>query len=425
MAPKDKPKTPSELAAEKRSKKKAIEDIAPSESSEINEEKKSKEDREKTSPYAFQNEPSRFAPADIDRLLVHCHEHDASDITLQTNEPIFAEIKGRLHRVTQRTLSNTEVGDLLNAIYGPNGTTQILTGQDVDTHYELKPQRGSRFRYRVNGTGCQTQGHDGIQITLRTIPLEPPDLSWHQLPPEIIDALDPEDGVVYVTGSTGSGKSTLLASIIKSIIREKECHRKVLTYEAPIEFVYDRVEKHSAIVSQSEIPRHIASFADGVRNALRRKPRLILVGEARDTETMASVIEAALTGHPVYTTLHSNGVAESIRRLVGTFPSEERDGRTIDIIETMRLIIWQKLVPTIDGGRVALREYLIFDERVRDELLSTPLDQVTEKSRELLKKYGQPMSVDAKAKFKEGLIDKRLYNILLRSSQHADKDAKK
>lgn len=409
------PKTPSQIAAEKKQKK-----TAEKQAEEIQE----TQEHDHLS-YAFPNEPSRFSPADIDRLLVHCHEQEASDITLQTNEPVFAEISGRLHKITQRQLSNTEVGDLLNAIYGPNGTTQILTGQDVDTHYELKPERGSRFRYRVNGTGCQTDGHDGIQITLRTIPLEPPDLSWHDLPQSIIDALDPEDGVIYVTGATGSGKSTLLASIIKSIIRQKECHRKVLTYEAPIEFVYDQIEKPSAVVSQSEIPRHIPSFADGVRNALRRKPRLILVGEARDTETMASVIEAALTGHPVYTTLHSNGVAESIRRLVGTFPAEERDGRTIDIIETLRLIIWQKLVPTIDGGRVALREYLIFDEEVRDQLLNTPIDQVTAKSRELLKKHGQPMSVDAKEKYKQGLIDKRLYNILLRSNKHADKDSKK
>ena len=419
MTKKATPKTPSQEAAERKKsgvESKTLEDIPQDDSANKS---------ENISKIALENEPTRFAPADIDRLLIHCHDHDASDITLQTNEPVYAEIHGRLHRMTKRSLSNTEVGDLLNAIYGPNGTTQILTGQDVDTHYELKPERGSRFRYRVNGTGCHTQGHDGIQITLRTIPLEPPDLSWHDLPENIKAALAPEDGVIYVTGATGSGKSTLLASIIKDIIQEKECHRKVLTYEAPIEFVYDKVDKYTAVVSQSEIPKHLPSFAEGVRNALRRKPRLILVGEARDTETMASVIEAALTGHPVYTTLHSNGVAESIRRLVGTFPAEERDGRTIDIIETIRLIIWQKLVPTVDGGRVALREYLIFDEKVRDQLLDTPLDQVTAKTRELLKKHGQPMSVDAKAKHKEGLIDKRMLNLLLRSSQTADRDAKK
>ena len=371
------------------------------------------------------DEPKRFSGQDMEKLLVFCHNLGASDITLQTNEPVYAEVNGRLCRATKRNLSNTEVGECLNAIYGPNGTTQIMTGNDVDTHYELKPLRGERYRYRVNGTGCQTEGHDGIQLTLRTIPTEPPDLSWHGLPDSVIDALSPEDGVVYVTGATGSGKSTLLASIIKHIVLDPECHRKVLTYESPIEFVYDMLDMDTAIISQSEIPRHLPSFAHGVRNALRRKPRLILVGEARDAETMGAVIEAALTGHPVYTTLHSNGVAESVRRLVGTFPAEERNGRTLDILETMRLIIWQRLVPTVDGGRVALREYLIFDEEIRDTLLDTPPDEVTAMTRRLLKKKGHPMILDAKVKYKEGIISKRTFELLQRDARNTDRDVVK
>lgn len=371
----------------------------------------------------FPNEPVRLGPRHLDEILGYCTELGASDITLQTAEPIFAEIHGRLYRITRRKLSNTEISDILNAIYGPNGTTQVLSGVDVDTHYEFKPNRMSRYRYRVNGTGCQVEGHPGIQITLRTIPTYPPSLASMHLPEEVVNAIAPHDGVVYVTGATGSGKSTLLASIIKNIAEDPESHRKILTYEAPIEFVFDDVEKPTALVSQSEIPRHLPSFAAGVRNALRRKPRLILVGEARDAETMSAVLEAALTGHPVYTTLHSNGVAETIRRLVGTFPSEERHGRTIDIIETMRLIIWQRLVPTVDGKRVALREYLVFNEEVRDELLAVDPDAITAKTRQLLLEKGQPMIVEAKKKFEEGIISEREYNLIAKGTHSADKDA--
>lgn len=358
------------------------------------------------------NEPLRLTPKELERLLVYCTELNASDITLQTNEPVIAEIYGRLCKITKRKLSNNEVSDVINAIYGANGTTQILSGQDVDTHYELRPERGSRFRYRVNATGIQVEGHAGIQITLRSIPTYPPALSSMNLPEAVLEAIAPEDGVVYVTGATGSGKSTLLAAIIKELAEEPESHRKILTYEAPIEFIYDALEKPTAVVSQSEIPRHLPSFAAGVRNALRRKPRLILVGEARDTETIAAVIEAALTGHPVYTTLHANGVAETVRRLVGTFPAEEREGRAIDIIETLRLIIWQKLVPTVDGKRVALREYLVFNEMVRDQLLAVSSDKVTAKTREMLQKYGRSMLFDVEEKYKEGIISKRHYEIL-------------
>lgn len=375
-------------------------------------------------PGMMPNEPQRFTPTDLDPLLEFCTRVDTSDITIQTNEKIITEVYGKLWKVTRRKLTNSEVGNLLNAIYGANGTTQLLSGKDLDTNYEFRPNRIDRFRYRVNATACLIDGHTGIQITLRTIPTDPPELSTMRLPQRILDTYAPQQGVVYVTGATGSGKSTLLASMIRELASEPDSHRKILTYESPIEFVYDSVVKTSAVVSQSEIPMHIPSFAAGVRNALRRKPRLILVGESRDSETINAVLEAALTGHPVYTTLHSNGVAETIRRLVGSFPKEERNGKTIDIIETMRLVIWQKLVPTVDGKRVALREYLAFDDDVRDKLLDCDPTNVTARTRELLKAHGQSMVEDAIAKHKEGRISDRTLAILKAGSERADEDAK-
>lgn len=361
----------------------------------------------------YPNEPSRFEGKHIDGLLLYCHRLGASDITIQTGSPVIVEVYGRILKITRRELASAEVGDLLNAIYGPNGTTQIMRGEDLDTHYEIRPNRTERFRYRVNGTGCHVDGHEGIQITVRTIPAEPPSLAQLNLPSAIVDAIAPAEGVVYVTGATGSGKSTLLAAIIKEIAEKKESHRKIVTFEAPIEYVYDSLDTPTAIIAQSEIPRHLPSFAAGVRNALRRKPHLILVGEARDTETINAVLEAALTGHPVYTTLHSNGVAETIRRLVGSFSKEEKTGRTIDIIETMRLIIWQRLVPSTDGKRVALREFLVFNEKIRDILLDSDPDKLTAVIRDLLEREGQPMRIDVENKFRDGLIAERTYKILL------------
>lgn len=368
--------------------------------------------------YIYPNEPQRFNAADLDQLLEFCSRLNTSDITLQSSEPVIAEIYGKLHKISRHKLSTAEVGDLLNAMYGQNGTTQILSGKDVDTHYEIRPTRTERFRYRVNATGCQVEGHHGIQITLRTIPTDPPKLADLNLQKQIVDAIAPREGVVYVTGATGSGKTTLLASIIREIAEDPNCNRKILTYEAPIEFVYDNIKKPTAVISQSEIPRHLPSFAAGVRNALRRKPRLILVGEARDQETISAVIEAALTGHPVYTTLHTTGVPETIRRLVGTFSIEERQGRMIDIIETLRLIIWQKLVPTVDGRQVALREYLVFDEKTRDKMLEADPNQITAVTRRLLNERGQTMLADAEAKFKAGIIPEREYKVIAAGSKY-------
>lgn len=371
----------------------------------------------------FPQEPVRLTIDAANDILMHCVKMGASDITFQTGEAIFAEIYGRLKKVTRRRLSNTEVAEVLNAMYGPNATTIIMSGKDIDTHYEIRPNRSDRYRFRINGTGCQVEGHDGIQITARTIPTDPPTLDSMQLPQAILDALMPEQGVVYVTGATGSGKSTLLAAIIRSIAEAADSNRKILTYEAPIEFVFDNVEKTTSVVSQSEIPRHLPSFAAGVRNALRRKPRLILVGEARDPETISAVMEAAMTGHPVYTTLHSNSVAETIRRLVITFPPEERQGRTIDIIETVRLVISQRLAPTVDGKRVALREYLVFNEEIRDILLETDILNITNMTRKLVREHGKTIVADAEEKFSAGIISERQYRIIAEQAKREEKDS--
>ena len=320
----------------------------------------------------FPNEPSRFTMTDMDRLLLFCVHNNASDVTIQTGSRVIADVYGRLNSVTLRSLANAEVSEILNGIYGANATTQILSGKDVDTHYEIKPGRGERYRFRVNGTGCYVQGHEGIQITLRTIPLDPPRLVDMNLPQALLDALVPYQGIVVVAGATGSGKSTLLASIMREILETRD--GKVLSYEAPIEFVYDSIHSPSALISQHEIPQHLPDFPSAVRNALRRKPTYILVGEARDGETISAVIDAALTGHTVYTTVHSNGVADTVRRMVSTFPVHERHGRALDLISLLRVVVWQTLVPSTDGKRVALREWLIFTEEIRMALMKCNFD---------------------------------------------------
>lgn len=354
------------------------------------------------------NEPNYFVAQHFDRMLLFCCEHKASDITLQTGEVVFAEIHGRQIPVTQRHLTMQELSDIIKHIYGPNATAMIFSGNDIDTHYRVLSSK-VEYRFRVNITACYFEGYEGMQITLRVISSEPPLLKDLNLPDAILDYLRVPQGVVVVSGATGSGKSTLLASIIAELCSEPDANLKVLTYEAPIEYVYDKVKKVSSIVSQMEIPRNLPSFAAGVRNALRRKPGLILVGEARDQETIEAVIDAALTGHPVYTTVHSNGVADTMRRMVTIFPMEERDARLFDLLETVKIVIWQALLPNPQGKRTAVREYLVFNHEVRDVLLNTSLDHLIGKIRELVEAYGQPIFRDVKQKYEQGLITEEAY----------------
>ena len=155
-------------------------------------------------------------------------------------------------------------------------------------------------------------------------------------------------------------------------------------------------------------------FAAGVRNALRRKPNIILVGEARDRETVSAAIEAGQTGHAVYSTVHTTGVAATIRRMVSTFEPEERSERAFALMETMRLIVTQALVPKVGGGRCGIREYMRFDDDTREFLLDMPPEKWTNEIQRLLPKQGQTMARSAEIAFEKGMIDRRWYLALSR-----------
>ncbi len=195
---------------------------------------------------------------------------------------------------------------------------------------------------------------------------------------------------------------------------------KMLTYEAPIEFTYDTIQAKRSLVAQSEIPRHLPSFAAGVRNALRRKPEIILVGEARDRETISAAIEAGQTGHTVYATVHTTGVAATIRRMVSTFEPSERTERAFALMETIRMVVTQTLVPKIGGGRVALREYMPFTEEIRERLLSLTFDQWPLELMQMVPKYGKTMEKAAKDAYDAGLIEKRHYLIYQQGTKQED-----
>jgi defect-in-organelle-trafficking protein DotB len=368
----------------------------------------------------FPDEGPRIVDTEVERLMVWCADVKASDITIQTNQPIWIEVFGRLHKATRRFLTAAEVADILNRIYGANGAAQIASGKDIDISYELRPDRKTRYRYRINATGILSDGSDGIQITARTMPEDPPLIENLGVEKEIVDNVAPRQGLVLVTGPTGSGKTTLLASIIRHLAEQPEGHRKILTYEAPIEFVYDNIKAPTTVISQTEIPRHLPSFAAGVRNALRRKPMVILVGESRDPETMSASAEASLTGHLVYSTVHANGVAETVRRMVSIFPGEERQARAIDLMESLRLVVTQTLLRTMDGKRVACREFLVFDEEVRDYMLSKPVEDWPNESRKMIRERGQPMTVAAQKAFDAGKIDERTLRVVVARAKAQD-----
>ena len=213
-------------------------------------------------------------------------------------------------------------------LQGDNAIGRLNSGEPIDDELEIKLDiEGElrRFRFRLNFTGTKVEGKDAIQATIRSIPVTPPPLEKIGLSRDhfIYKNFFPMQGLVVVTGPTGSGKSTLMASCVAELLREEFANRVINTYEAPIEFVYDEIDSPSCLVTQSSVPQNCSTFKKAIENSLRRKPEIIIVGEMRDAETIAAAIEAAQTGHLVIGTSHTNGVPETIRRLINTFGADE------------------------------------------------------------------------------------------------------
>jgi defect in organelle trafficking protein DotB len=365
-------------------------------------------------------EPDRFYEHHIDPFLLWCVKQGASDVTFQTNRAVYSEIYGQLYPSTYRAIDAADMSAIITKLYGTEALAILAGGADIDLSYEVMVDRFTRTRFRVNMTAILADGRDGIQITMRSLPAVPPTMQQLNIEPEIIKAWRPRQGLVLITGPTGSGKSTLLAAGNRMLIESPHGCGKMLTYEAPIEFTYDAIQSRRSLVAQTEIPRHLPTFAAGVRNALRRKPEIILVGEARDRETISAAIEAGQTGHAVYATCHTTGVAATIRRMVSTFEPSERSERAFSLMETVRLIVTQTLVPKIGGGRLALREYMEFTEAIREQLLDLPYEKWPVTLMNMVAVHGKTMEKSARDAFNAGLIEKRYYLMYAQGTKTAD-----
>ncbi len=324
---------------------------------------------------SWPGEGAVFSRDTLDSLFEWAFRLGASDIRIETHKPVFVQLHGRMRQATRRTFTEREVEEAVNRLYGAEGVARLKRGEDFDVSYEVQPDRRTRFRFRVNATAVLAQGDDGAAVVARALPVRSRALSEQNVEPEIIRACMPRTGLVFIAGGTGNGKSTLQAGITRERLVDPDSHVAILEYSSPIEFTFDDVEGTTAAISQSEIPRHLPSFAAGIRNAMRRAGDVIIIGECRDGETMAAAAQAALTDHAVYSTIHAGTLSETVQRIVSLCPLEERGALTVAVAQTLRLIVNQRLVPSLDGTRTALREFLAFDRPMRRKLADTNPDR--------------------------------------------------
>ena len=345
---------------------------------------------------------------DLDLLLGNMVDSGGSDIFIMSNSQVWMSVYGRKRRLTRRKLGHGEVMTLLESFYGETAKAELGKGRQIDDSCELRRGRNDRYRFRVNAVGCIRDGADAVTITMRSIPTDPPSAREMGVESEILDICDITDqGLILVVGATGNGKSTTMAGILRDQMEREDSNRNFVTVESPVEFVYDGVEKPSSFVTQIEVGKHLKSFGEGVINALRMAPNVILIGESRDYETVSASVEASRTGHAVYSTVHSNSVAETIRRLVAVYPDDLQSFAQFDIVDSSTMYVAQRLVPSTDGKRVALREYLIFDSDVKDRLRTA--DNIVRETYRAVEEFGRPMIEDAQKKLDEGRITEDVF----------------
>jgi twitching motility protein PilT len=281
-----------------------------------------------------------------------------SDLNLSVGRPPQVEVDGSLHTVAYGGLERlrpyqTEL-IAMRLLQGKRDLADKLvrTGS-VDLSYSL----ARRTRFRVNVFSQRGT----YSVVLRVIPNRVPTVEELGLPPQLNEIANERNGIVLVTGPTGSGKSTTLAAVINKLNREKAIH--IITIEDPIEYLHPH---QMATINQREVGSDTQTFAMALRAALRQAPKVILVGEMRDVETIQIALEASETGHLVLSTLHTIDAAKTIERIVGVFPrNEERQVRT-RFAQAFKWVVSQRLIPKKGGGRMAICEVLRSTSRTRE-----------------------------------------------------------
>ncbi len=292
---------------------------------------------------------------DFDKLLITSIERGASDLHLKPNAPPILRVHGRLIPQSDLGIISAQDMETIAAKALPERMlAQLKDGREVDVAYSVQ----DFGRFRVNmflATGM-------IRAVLRAIPTKKPKFEELGLPPVLEKLAMERRGLVLVTGITGSGKSTTLAAMIDFINRNRNDH--IITIEDPIEFAHEDI---NCVVSQREIGHDSPNFAIALRAALREDPDVILVGEMRDPETMSVALHSAETGHLVFSTLHTLNAAETVNRIIGTFPPHQEQQIRDQLAAVIQGIISQRLVPKVGGeGRVPAVEVMIGTALIKD-----------------------------------------------------------
>jgi twitching motility protein PilT len=303
---------------------------------------------------------------DLNGLLRRAVELGASDIHLKTGQPPILRRDGALGPLEEAApLDDIQLLSVLNKVasHAPDKLSHFHAAGDLDIAY----QDEDLPRFRVNAF----RQRGAISFAFRVIPKTVPSFEQLNLPGGVKKLAEEHRGLILVTGATGSGKTTTLAAMIDYMNRNRQQH--IITIEDPIEILHP---DHACIVNQREVGLDTESFGQALRRALRQDPDTILIGELRDAETAQTALQAAESGHLVMSTLHTIDAAETVGRMIEFFPPEKQEVIRSILAGVLRGVVSQRLLPKVDGGRVAAVEVMVMNARIADLIREGRADEI-------------------------------------------------
>lgn len=303
-------------------------------------------------------------------FLKHAVAQKASDIHLHVGEHPAMRIDSKITKFNLPKLTAEDMRNACLTIMPEKFKKDVDDLMDLDFAFELP--NVSRFRVNINHL------LDGLAAVIRLIPCKIYPLADLNLPDAVTQFTTLNNGLILVTGATGSGKSTTISSMINNINLTQRKH--IVTVEDPVEFVYTN---EKSIVSQRQVGIDTPTFLSGIKYALRQDPDVIFIGEIRDTETITAALNAAETGHLVFSTIHTNGAVQTVNRVINMFEATSRDFVRLQLAKVLRGTISQKLVPLSCGkGRAAACEILTVTSAVQDYIERNKLDDIQDLMKE-------------------------------------------
>jgi twitching motility protein PilT len=305
---------------------------------------------------------------DLNGLLMRAVELGATDIHLKLGQPPICRVDGDLNPMADvPPFDDAALAEALETVgrRSPEKLAHFADVGDLDIAY----QDGDLPRFRVNAY----RQRSATSFAFRVIPKTVPSFEQLNLPVGVQKLAHEHRGLILVTGATGSGKTTTLAAMIDYMNRNRKQH--IITIEDPIEILHP---DHNCIVNQREVGLDTESFGQALRRALRQDPDTILIGELRDAETAQTALQAAESGHLVLSTLHTIDAAETVGRMIEFFPPEKQEVIRAIMAGVLRGVISQRLLPKVDGGRVAAVEVMVMNARIADLVREGRADEITD-----------------------------------------------